>query len=594
MISKLKITFFFLLFNTGFAFAQKKQGQTLVDSLLTELPKLKEDTAKANLFNSISYSYQGINTNKCMIYARQALQLSTRLKWNKGIAMALNNIDTYYINKHELDSAINNLLNALDLGEKEKDMEIVCQSKIYLGFIYTNRVDDVKSMSYFNQALTMSKQLNNKLFEGYALYGIGMVYWDYSNYTKALEYFQKANKIAIDLDNALLTEYSFSNLGNVFFYYDAKKAFENYNKAVSICEKYGYKYDLGVILINLGIMYTDAGDYPRAMEANRKALAIYEQENEKDGIGSARGNIGYTYLVMQDYMNALPEIQKAIDYADYAPVSRQIDDLIDMLRVYKEAPDTILRKIGITPEAALVKALGYGNKALELAKKNTVLVQLSDSYKYLSETYEKQNDHAKALEAYKQYIVIRDSSFNQEKQKEITRKDMQYEFDKKQFSDSLHNAEIKKTEAFKLSRQKAYTYTAFAGIGLLLLLLFLIFRFYQKQKRSNLLLSKTLAELTETQHQLVKSEKMAAFGSLASRLAHEIQNPLNFVNNFSDLSTELVHEIMSMDSIEDREEAAKMLISNLEKINHHGKRADTFIKELLKHSREGTTHEYIT
>jgi len=76
---------------------------------------------------------------------------------------------------------------------------------------------------------------------------------------------------------------------------------------------------------------------------------------------------------------------------------------------------------------------------------------------------------------------------------------------------------------------------------------------------------------------------MAAFGVMASRVSHEIQNPLNFVNNFSELAEEMVNDIVKSNSEQAREETAKDLINNLQKIKHHGKRADAIVKGMLQH-----------
>ncbi len=103
-----------------------------------------------------------------------------------------------------------------------------------------------------------------------------------------------------------------------------------------------------------------------------------------------------------------------------------------------------------------------------------------------------------------------------------------------------------------------------------------------------LLLEKTLTDLQETQEQLIQSEKMASLGELTAGIAHEIQNPLNFVNNFSDLSKELLDEMLLEIKKGDFEEAKLIMvdiIDNLEKINHHGKRADGIVKAMLQHSR---------
>jgi len=107
-------------------------------------------------------------------------------------------------------------------------------------------------------------------------------------------------------------------------------------------------------------------------------------------------------------------------------------------------------------------------------------------------------------------------------------------------------------------------------------------------------LRKSLDDLKSTQSKLIQSEKLASLGELTAGIAHEIQNPLNFVNNFSDLNVELLEELLEFVEKGDKEEVdliAGDLKQNLEKIHHHGKRADSIVKSMLQHSRAATGHK---
>jgi signal transduction histidine kinase len=110
----------------------------------------------------------------------------------------------------------------------------------------------------------------------------------------------------------------------------------------------------------------------------------------------------------------------------------------------------------------------------------------------------------------------------------------------------------------------------------------------QAIEEANKTLTQTLEELKATQAQLIQSEKMASLGELTAGIAHEIQNPLNFVNNFSEVSNELIEEMkeqLEQGNKEDATAIASEIKMSLEKINFHGKRADGIVKSMLQHSR---------
>ena len=106
-------------------------------------------------------------------------------------------------------------------------------------------------------------------------------------------------------------------------------------------------------------------------------------------------------------------------------------------------------------------------------------------------------------------------------------------------------------------------------------------------RQKNEELEKTLDELKRTQEQLVQQQKLASLGQLTAGIAHEIRNPLNFVNNFSQVSESLIDELLTVTSEEEKAEIISDLRMNLSKIHQHGQRADNIVKNMLDHARTG-------
>jgi C4-dicarboxylate-specific signal transduction histidine kinase len=104
----------------------------------------------------------------------------------------------------------------------------------------------------------------------------------------------------------------------------------------------------------------------------------------------------------------------------------------------------------------------------------------------------------------------------------------------------------------------------------------------------------TLAELKKTQDQLVQQEKLASLGQITAGIAHEIQNPLNFINNFSSISKELADEILASKNEEEKIEIVSDLRTNLSKIEEHGKRADRIVKGMLAHTKSSKGEKQMT
>ena len=245
----------------------------------------------------------------------------------------------------------------------------------------------------------------------------------------------------------------------------------------------------------------------------------------------------------------------------------------------------------------------YGIKSLNLLKqiREVQLVKVD-----LASAYENMYQHF-------QQFAQRDSAF---KYLQLANKERAF-FTKKTISNlaefqqvlldrQLKLKDLQREEVEKQGRVRMY----YLLIALFVFLVFgavLLYSYLQKRKANVLLASQkeqiesTLEKLKSTQAQLIQSEKLASLGELTAGIAHEIQNPLNFVNNFSELSVELAKELkeerLKVKNERDEElenELVDDLIQNQEKINLHGKRASSIVKGMLEHSRTSTGAEEMT
>lgn len=237
---------------------------------------------------------------------------------------------------------------------------------------------------------------------------------------------------------------------------------------------------------------------------------------------------------------------------------------------------------------------------LPVAMKNGTKMSIQknnrDVNKALSNDFAKKGNYAEAYKYYQQYSAYKDSLLLEGTSRRLASLQYKQNLLKKESEIKLLTKDRQlRDQAAK--RQLQLMFGLFAFIALLVTVLIILSRNNGLRKKVNLKLNEqkeelqqALSELKTTQEQLIQSEKMASLGELTAGIAHEIQNPLNFVNNFSEVSAELVREL-----IEDRQkgnidkEEETVLIGdieqNLQKITEHGKRASSIIKSMLEHSR---------
>lgn len=480
-MSRFLIVVLIILFTGQNLLAQKKQGQVRLDSLLTELPKQKEDTNKVKLLNKISAAYARDDAQKGQQYAQQALELAEKLMWKWGQIRALKMLAVNSATS-DFDKMIAYYKKCIPLAKSLGDEKEVAASLGNIGMVYTRQNNYPLGLEYYFKALKKYEQLGDKSGEGRLLILIGTAYQAKNNYETALQYYTKSLKAYEETDSKSSVTEVYTQIGLIHVQqknYD--KALESYSTALKIAEEVKERTEIAHIYRMIGQCYTFKEDYIKSLDYQLKGLEFFESLGEKRGIIMALQSVGSNYQMQKKYPEALQYYSRSLTIARDLDQPVLIADACTRIgRLYFQA-----HKNNSGNNSYLAKSIYFINEAATIYEKTGAIESAQELYKLLSETYRLSGNYKAALNAHELYTVYKDSIFNKANTEKFTRLEVAAEYEKVQLADSLKNAEAKRQAAAKLQRQRNYTY---AGIGGVLLLLGFSFFIIKERKKADKLL----------------------------------------------------------------------------------------------------------
>ncbi|WP_304342821.1 tetratricopeptide repeat protein [Chryseobacterium koreense] len=478
--------------------------------------------------------------------------------------------------------------------------------------MFSAQADSARILAHHQQELALCNQKKNSACSAMVLRKIAKLYDDYLDFSKSGDYYQKAISAALQIDDKELLAALYGEYGRVFYkMLDFPKAFEYYQKAMDLCERTGNKQGKIDLLKKIGELYYHLGEFEKAFDHADQIIKLANEIGDKKNTGYAFSWKGNILMVMGKYKESLKQYQEsiimqkelnddrrlAVDYANVAFEYQLLSDyetalkyhqkcyvlmkknqdrylemlyLKDMGALIQNAPDKVLKSVGILPENRYKTSVDYEAKALQIAEELGDTPQKTYILEFLVSGYEKMGDFKEAYSLFQKLTKIKDEMTGQQIKAEIARKESQYFFEKKEAAEKMLNEK-------KQARLKLLYSIALSVFFIIAVAGFSLFYYTRMKKRKEMEIHEANRQIMQLEKEKMESEldqakmEMAQFVSSLNEknnLIDKISEELQQLNYFQDEKKNAIQEtlIEIKHSVILTDEDWKKFLSRFEKI----------------------------
>ena len=571
-------------------------------SMLKKSLHAAQQSGDKNLMGKASFMLANVylrmgNFNQALPYTEQAIKFFTESGNQEGLANG-------YVASARINQRLGNFQQSLKDNYAALKLYETLGNNLGMYNVYTGlaliNMDQHNLPEALNSYLAAKKHaelFGDKETLANALNNVGYTYMEMGNPVEARQALEQALKLAEESGSIKAAASIQGNLGIIHSQEGrTAEAINSFKEAVRVYEKIGAKEGMSIGYLEIGRVYFNDKKPAESKLWVNKALTLAQELDYKDVVSKSYLLLTQVDTSVGDYVSAFDNFNRHIIYRDSISNAEVAKNLVEqkMQYAFSKKEDSLQMQQALIAEQLdkqtlltrqQQQALTIKQSSLELARREKDL-QMLTFLKRQADLQLSNTRNEKKLALAEQQKAIQESKLDKQ---------------------TLLAAQNEKTLLLKdkqITSQRLQSIILLAGAIAFLLLSFFIFLHYRNQRKAYAMLheqkSKTeqaLVELKAAQAQLVHSEKMASLGELTAGIAHEIQNPLNFVNNFSEINHEMMDEMrreMKSGNYEVAQTIAGDIIENNSKITHHGKRAEGIVKGMLLHSRSGSRKMELT